>query len=169
MAFAIKGRGSRVPLTYFEKWFFQKPFRIIPWLWKRVLHLVWLDSIAASLFVMNWLSWQIVSDDKIQITILILRRGALPSRTIKHRYSWKVRIEKHCCYRSYITGRLFWRRPSTNLELSFHWFISNQFFALLQMLVISPDIKPRWSNCIRTFAGTAVSSFALLHRCLTET
>ena len=36
-----------------------------------------LDSIAASLFVLNWLSWQIVSDDKIQITILILRRGAL--------------------------------------------------------------------------------------------
>ena len=36
-----------------------------------------LDSIAASLFVWNWLSWQIVSDDKIQITILILRRGAL--------------------------------------------------------------------------------------------
>ena len=35
------------------------------------------DSIAASLFVLNWLSWQIVSDDKIQITILILRRGAL--------------------------------------------------------------------------------------------
>ena len=34
-------RGSRVPHTYFEKWFFQKPFRIIPWLWKRVLHLVW--------------------------------------------------------------------------------------------------------------------------------
>ena len=35
------------------------------------------DSIAASLFVLNWLSWQIVSDDMIQITILILRRGAL--------------------------------------------------------------------------------------------
>ena len=36
-----------------------------------------LDSIAASLFVLNWLSSQIVSDDKIQITILILRRGTL--------------------------------------------------------------------------------------------
>ena len=36
-----------------------------------------LDSIAASLFVCNRLSWQIVSDDKIQITILILRRVAL--------------------------------------------------------------------------------------------
>ena len=35
-------RGSRVPHTYFEKWFFlKKTFRIIPWLWKRVLHLVW--------------------------------------------------------------------------------------------------------------------------------
>ena len=34
-------RGSRVPHTYSEKWFFWKPFRIIPWLWKRVLHLVW--------------------------------------------------------------------------------------------------------------------------------
>ena len=35
------------------------------------------DSIAASLFVLNWLSRHIVSDDKIQITILILRQGAL--------------------------------------------------------------------------------------------
>ena len=34
-------RRSRLPLSYFEKWFFKKPFRIIPWLWKRVLHLVW--------------------------------------------------------------------------------------------------------------------------------
>ena len=42
--------------------------------------LLWtIDSIAASLFVLNWLSWQIVSDDKIQIPILILRRGALSS------------------------------------------------------------------------------------------
>ena len=39
-----------------------------------------LDSIAASLFVWNWLSWQMISDDKIQITILILRRGALSSK-----------------------------------------------------------------------------------------
>ena len=36
--------------------------------------------IAASLFVWNWLSWQIVLDDKIQITILILKRGALSTR-----------------------------------------------------------------------------------------
>ena len=36
-----------------------------------------LDSVAASPFVWNWLSWQIVSDDKIQITILMLRRGSL--------------------------------------------------------------------------------------------
>ena len=34
-------RGSRVPHTFSEIWFFWKPFRIIPWLWKRVLHLVW--------------------------------------------------------------------------------------------------------------------------------
>ena len=33
--------GSWVPHTYFEKWFFRKPFRLIPWLLKRVLHLVW--------------------------------------------------------------------------------------------------------------------------------
>ena len=33
--------GSRVPHTYSKKWFLWKPFRIIPWLWKRVLHLVW--------------------------------------------------------------------------------------------------------------------------------
>ena len=48
MVFAMKGvgvgvsRGSQVPYTYSEKCFFlKKPFRIIPWLWKRVLHLVW--------------------------------------------------------------------------------------------------------------------------------
>ena len=37
-----------------------------------------LYSIAASLFEYNWLTWQIatVSDDNIQITLLILRRGA---------------------------------------------------------------------------------------------
>ena len=35
------------------------------------------DSIAASLFLWNWLSWQIVLDNKIQKSILILRRGAL--------------------------------------------------------------------------------------------
>ena len=33
--------------------------------------------IAAPLFVWNWLRWQKVSDGKIQITILILRRGTL--------------------------------------------------------------------------------------------
>ena len=35
--------GSRVPHTYSEKWFFWKPFRIIPWLLKRFLHLVWVS------------------------------------------------------------------------------------------------------------------------------
>ena len=35
------------------------------------------DSIAASIFVWHWLSWQIVLDSKIQITLLILRRGVL--------------------------------------------------------------------------------------------
>ena len=42
MAFAMNWVwGSCVPLTYFEKWFFQKPFGIIPWMSKRVLHIVW--------------------------------------------------------------------------------------------------------------------------------
>ena len=37
-----RGGGlERVPHTYSEKWFFWKPFRIIPRLLKRVLHLVW--------------------------------------------------------------------------------------------------------------------------------
>ena len=36
-----------------------------------------LNNIATSLFDNNWLSWQIVSDDKIQIELLILRRSAL--------------------------------------------------------------------------------------------
>ena len=51
---------------------FQVEFRYLWWVLSCSL-----DSIAASLFVLNWLSWQIVSDDKIQITILILRQGAL--------------------------------------------------------------------------------------------
>ena len=33
--------GSRVPLTYFEKMNFSKPFWIIHWVSKRVLHIVW--------------------------------------------------------------------------------------------------------------------------------
>ena len=33
-------------------------------------------NIASSLFENNWLSWQILSDDKIQISLLILRQGA---------------------------------------------------------------------------------------------
>ena len=49
-----------------------------------------LDSIATSLFVMNWLSWQIVSDDKIQITILILRRGALSKYFCRKRSEDKI-------------------------------------------------------------------------------
>ena len=40
-----------------------------------------IDSIAASLFENNWLSWQIVPDDKIQITLMILGRGGLSSWT----------------------------------------------------------------------------------------
>ena len=39
--FAMKGGVSRVPTTYSEKECFLKPYRIIPWLLKRVLHLVW--------------------------------------------------------------------------------------------------------------------------------
>ena len=35
-----------------------------------------LDSIAAPIFENNWSSWQIVSEDKIQKTLLILGRGA---------------------------------------------------------------------------------------------
>ena len=36
------GGGSRVPHTYSEKLFFlKKTFRIIPWLWRHDLHLVW--------------------------------------------------------------------------------------------------------------------------------
>ena len=34
-------------------------------------------SIAVSLFENKWLTWKIVSDDKIQISLLILRQGAL--------------------------------------------------------------------------------------------
>ena len=37
----------------------------------------WVDSTAASLFQNLWLSWQIESDDKNQIILLILGRGAL--------------------------------------------------------------------------------------------
>ena len=44
---------------------------------KRVDCAVREDSVAASLFENNWLSWQIVSKHKTQITLLILGRGAL--------------------------------------------------------------------------------------------
>ena len=38
-----------------------------------------IGSIAVSQFENNWLTWQIVSDDKIQITLLILRQDAFSS------------------------------------------------------------------------------------------
>ena len=41
-----------------------------------------LDSIAASLFENDWLSWQIVPDDKIQTSLLLLWRGALTNMNI---------------------------------------------------------------------------------------
>ena len=41
MAFVMKGGGPRVPWTYFENDSLKKTFRIIPWLSKRVLHIVW--------------------------------------------------------------------------------------------------------------------------------
>ena len=37
----MKGGGPRVPWTYFENDSLKKTFRIIPWLSKRVLHIVW--------------------------------------------------------------------------------------------------------------------------------
>ena len=61
-----------------------------------------LDSIAASLFVLNWLGWQIVSDDKIQITILILRRGALSkglfNKSLKNAHSVNVIVQPLSIY-----------------------------------------------------------------------
>ena len=59
-----------------------KPIR---WSFKvKLIGVARLDSITTSLFENDWLSWQIVSvsDDKIQITILILRRGALSRKII---------------------------------------------------------------------------------------
>ena len=55
--------GSWVPHTYFEKWFFRKPFRIIPWLLKRVLHLVWASyyvyiAVEVTLNMSKQLAWQ---------------------------------------------------------------------------------------------------------------
>ena len=35
----MKGGGFPIPILKND--FFLKPIRIIPWLWKRVLHLVW--------------------------------------------------------------------------------------------------------------------------------
>ena len=41
----MKGGGlegvSSATYLFWKMIFFKKPFRIIPWLWKRVLHLVW--------------------------------------------------------------------------------------------------------------------------------
>ena len=45
MTFAMKGGGlegvSSATYLFWKMIFVKKPFRIIPWLWKRVLHLVW--------------------------------------------------------------------------------------------------------------------------------
>ena len=41
MAFAMEEGGSHMSLTFFQKIFFVKPFRIILLLSKRVLHIVW--------------------------------------------------------------------------------------------------------------------------------
>ena len=41
MAFAMKGGGVSSATYLFWKMIFWKPFRIIPWLLIRVLHLVW--------------------------------------------------------------------------------------------------------------------------------
>ena len=57
------------------------------------------DSIAASLYY-NWLSWQIASDEKIKITLLILRWGVL-SRILLLRRSW--REQKHKGLFTFIT------------------------------------------------------------------
>ena len=53
-----------------------------------------LDSIAASLFVWNWLSWQIVSvsDNKIQISDTETRCLVYPSQV-----SWKVKFKCQSC------------------------------------------------------------------------
>ena len=51
-----------------------------------------IDSIAASLFENDWLSWQIVPDDKIQISLLLLWRGALS----KYEYSFHWRKSLFC-------------------------------------------------------------------------
>ena len=47
-----------------------------------------IGSIAAWLFENNWLSWQIVSDDKIQITLLLLGRCALSIHYHQFLESW---------------------------------------------------------------------------------
>ena len=52
-----------MPHTYFEKWFFRKPFRLIPWLLKRVLHLVWVSyyvyiAVEVTLNMSKQLAWQ---------------------------------------------------------------------------------------------------------------
>ena len=36
-----EGGGLECHIPILKKWFFLKTIRIIPWLWKRVLHLVW--------------------------------------------------------------------------------------------------------------------------------
>ena len=63
------------------------------------------DSIAASLFVLNWLSRHIVSDDKIQITILILRRGALSIVKISSKYEQKTQIYMSFLWLTQANGR----------------------------------------------------------------
>ena len=88
-----------------------------------------IDSIPASLFVLNWLSWQIVSDDKIQITILILRRGALSNVTNKWVCWWILLLV-------FAKGCLLTGQEQTCNRIT--WLFVCLFVAMLKVVVDCP-------------------------------
>ena len=83
-SFSIFGKGPDGPIPEVSRSnVFLSFFLSCSFLFLLLLLFLWqeasLDNIAISQFENNWLSWQImsVSDDKIQITLLILGRSAL--------------------------------------------------------------------------------------------
>ena len=91
------------------------------------------DSIAASLFENNLLSWQIVSDDKIQRTLLIPERGALSCSSLI--FCWRCRV---------VIDDDVWH---TGLKENFKWLASDMRMCLGKRGFILPFVV-----CFRHFS-----------------
>ena len=92
-----------------------------------------LDSIAASLFENSWLSWQIVSDDKIRITLLILGRGAL-SRWTRIRSSHQgCQLPCESCEDNISAGESQCRLQAAKSGIARYLGVVTQFLHILHM------------------------------------